>query len=269
MRVARLLLSFVLSALVSIPCVAQQSPTTTTPPHRDPQAVAIVQHSLAASGGTAAAAIYNARVQGTLAPTVGSYVPAGNFTWLDDFSGATFEFRHELDTFDAVRVQVSGHGSPAVRQGTRVKPLHPHVTFSALPYHLPAVLLSRELANSSYSIEMGESVIVAGKPAVQVIFKNETGVVEKAQSEQRWDFDATSGLPVRIEYRLANTVNALDSIAGGVELSNYKVVDGVSIPFQIAVFEDGKPTSVATIASVTFNVSADAPAFDHSTGVAQ
>jgi hypothetical protein len=89
------------------------------------------------------------------------------------------------------------------------------VTRFVLSFHL-----SRQLANTAYSIQMDGSVIVEGSRAVQVIFKNETSVVDKAQSEQRWDFDESSGLPLRIEYRLASTVNALDSIAGAVELSS-------------------------------------------------
>ena len=257
-----------LFGLVS-PAAFGQSSMPSPAPQRDPQAVAIVQQSVAAMGGGAAGMISNIQAKGTLAPAPGSYVPEGNFTWLDDFSGATFEFRHEFDTASAVRVQVSGHGSPAVQQGATVKALQAHATYTALPYHLPVVLLSRELANQNYSIQMGGSVTVEGRPAVQVIIKTETGVIETALSEQRWDFDASSALPVRIEYRLASTVYPTYSIPGAVELSNYQVVSGIAVPFKITAFEDGTATSIATISSVTFNVSAPASVFDLGTGGGQ
>jgi hypothetical protein len=248
-----------------------QSQTTPSlpPPVRDAQAVTIVQQSIAAMGGAAAGATQNVQVQGTLSPAPGSYVTSGNFIWLDDFSGSTFEFRHELDTASVARVEASGHGSPAVEQGSTVKALRAHVTYTALPYHLPVVLLSRELANSNYSIQMGAPTTVEGKPAVQVIIKTQTGVIENALSEQHWDFDATTGLPVRIEYRLASTINAIDSIPGAVELSDYREVTGIAVPYQITVFEDATATSTATISSVAFNVTAPASTFDLITGGAQ
>jgi hypothetical protein len=248
-----------------------QSQTTSSlpPPVRDAQAVSIVQQSIAAMGGAAAGATQNVQVHGTLSPTPGSYVPSGNFTWLDDFSGSTFEFRHELDTASVARVEASGHGSPAVQQGSTVKALRAHVTYTALPYHLPVVLLSRELANANYSIQMGAPATVEGKPAVQVIIKTQIGVIEKSLSDQRWDFDATTGLPLRIEYQLASTINARDSIPGAVELSDYREVNGIAVPYQITVFEDAVATSTATISSVAFNVTAPASTFDLITGGAQ
>jgi hypothetical protein len=261
---------FAISLLSSNPGFTQSvSPATSAPPVRDPQAVATVQRSIAAMGGSAAATISNVQVLGTLAPTPGSYVTAGNFTWLDVFSGPTFEFRHELQTATVTRVQVSGHGSPAVQQGAAVTALRPHATYSALPYHFPVALLVRELANANYSIQMGGSVSVEGKPATQVILTSATDPVDRALSEQRWDFDPATLLPVRIEYRLASTGYIPSSIPGAVELSNYKMVNGVAAPFQLTVFENGKATSVATISSLAFNVNAPASACDLSIGGAQ
>ena len=97
----------------SDPTSTSSTPLTQSVPVRDPQAVALVQQSLAAMGAQAASTILNAQVQGALVPATNSDVPSGTFSWLDDFSGSTYEFRHELDTAEAVRVEVSGHGSPA------------------------------------------------------------------------------------------------------------------------------------------------------------
>ncbi|HEU5399819.1 MAG TPA: hypothetical protein VFU86_00605, partial [Terriglobales bacterium] len=60
-----------------------------------------------------------------------------------------------------------------------------------------------------------------------------------------------------------------DSIPGAVELSNYRLVDGVMVPFRIAVFENGTPTSVATVSSVVLNIADSSSEFDLPTGGAQ
>ncbi len=271
MRISRDAVLLFLCALIPFSLSAQQSTSTAqpTPPVRDPQAVAIVQKAIGVTGGGAAGTILNAQVEGTLAPTAGSEVPSATFTWLDDFSGATFEFRYETDRADVTRIEVSGHGSPAGQQNTTVYPLRPHVMYTALPYHLPAVLLARELANADYSIQMGGSLTVEGGPAVQVIIKTNTDPLARALSEQRWYFDAASGLPLRIEYRLPSTVYPDEWMPGAVELSKYQVVSGVAVPFQITDFENGAATSIATISSVKFNVITASSMFDLSSGGAQ
>lgn len=250
-----------LSAQQSPPASPPQSPTP-QPPVRDAQAVALVQRSLAALGGGVASTLQDSQIQGTLAPIASSNISGGTFTWTDDFSGPTFEFRYQLQTADAVRVEVSGHGSPAVEQGTTVTSLRSHITFTALPYHLPAVLLSRMLANTSYSIQIGTAVTVEGGPTQQVIIKSDAGPLEKALSEQRWDFDASTGLPVRIEYHLPNPYYSDQWVQGAVELSKYQIVNGVAVPFQLTFFEDGKPAGVATVSSAVFNVEAPSTTFD-------
>jgi len=273
MRTPRPALVLLLYVLIPTCLLAQQTPSTavstSSTPVRDPQAVALVQQSLTAMGGTAVGAILNAQVQGTLTPTASSDVPSGNFTWLDDFSGASFEFRDEVDTTDAVRVEVSGHGSPAVQQGTTINPLRSHVTYTALPYHLPAVLLSREMANGKYSIHMAGPVTVEARPALQVIINSDAGTLDKYLSEQHWDFDAASGLPLRIEYRLPNVYYSDQWVQAAVEFSNYKVVSGLAVPFQVTFFEDSKAVAAATISSVTFNVGTSSSQFDLLTGGAQ
>jgi hypothetical protein len=220
-------------------------------------------------GAGAVGAILNAQIQGTLTPTTGSDVPSGNFTWLDDFSGSTYEFRHELETAEAVRVEVSGHGSPAVELGTTANALPARMTFTALPFHLPVIVLNREFADTRYSIQMGAGVTVEGKPALQVVIRSQATVMDAALSEQHWDFDATSGLPVRIEYRLSSGMYTTDWTQAADELSNYRMTNGVAVPYQVIIFEDGVPQATAQISAVAFNTGVASSLFDSPVGGAQ
>jgi outer membrane lipoprotein-sorting protein len=143
------------------------------------------------------------------------------------------------------------------------------MTFTALPYHMPVILLSREFSNADYSIQMGTPATVEGKAAVQVVIKTMTNVLADGLSEQDWDFDATTGLPVRIEYRLSSGLYTTDWIQAAVELSNYRMTNGVAVPYQVTIFEEGVAQATAQISAVTFNTGVAPSLFDSPVGGAQ
>lgn len=268
----RNLIGVTLLLLAFTPLAQAQTSQATQPitPVRDPQAVAVVQNAIGAMGGALGGQLQNAQVQGTLAPAAGLTVPSGRFTWTDDFSGATYEFRHEVEAPDSTRVVVSGHGSPAFQKGsTSVRALRSHITYTTLPYYIPIVVLARALADSRYSVRFVGQASVSGRPAAEVSLKVDAGVLENALSEQKWFFDSATGLPLRVEYRLPSTVYELQSIPAVMELSDYRMVGGVTVPFTITSYEDGAAVATATISSVAFNVAVASSDFDLSAGGGQ
>jgi hypothetical protein len=230
------------------------SATTTPVVQRDPQAVAVIQQAFAAMGGQAAIAqIQTVLAQGAIGPTQGSDIRGGNFTWKDQFSPQGHEFRSEFQSGGQTEVFASGHGTPGWMHHGHVKTFTPHVANAELPIHLPAVILATRLANPNYSMTLAGQTQLNGQPAIRVHFTIDSDIVQETLGVEDWFFDPASGLPLRIEYRVPDTFDALKFVPAAAEYSNFQTVQGVAVPFRIIGYEDGSPRSIVTVSSVTIN----------------
>jgi len=264
MRVARSVLSFLLVLGSSPRLKSQQSPPT---PQRDAQAMAAVQTAIAAQGSrTAISAIGNAIVQGTLVPTQTSSVNGGNFKWESDFSGSSYEFRSEMQIGGARKVFATGHGNPAFYNGKTVRRLFSHVAYASVPFHLPAIVLFRELNDPNRSFQVVGTASINGARAVHIRTQVTAGPIETELSAHDWYFDSSTGLPVRVEYRTPSTLDMRDNILAAADFSNYKVFNGIAVPLTITASEDGEVVSTATVSLVTFNSGVSSTDFDLKTG---
>ena len=264
MRVARLILSFLLLFFFS-PRLNSQQPITAA--QRDTQAVTAVQTAITAQGSQSAiGAIANAVVQGTIVPTQSSTVNGGDFKWESDFSESTYEFRSEMQIGGTTRVFATGHGNPAFYNGKTVRRLFSHVAYASVPFHLPAVVLFRELNDPNRSLQFVGTTTINGTRGVHIRTYVATGPIETELSVHHWYFDSSTGLPVRVEYRTPNTLDMRDNIPAAVDFSNYKVIDGIAVPLTITASEDGKVVSTATVLIVTFNSGVSPTDFDLKTG---
>ncbi len=253
--------------LASLPALAQDAATyTAAGPQRDPAAVIAVQQAVIALGGFAVAAqIADATVTGTIQPADGGHLKAGTFVWMD----APPEFRYEIRTVDATRVFASGHGFPANQVGARTRPLLQHMATATLPFHLPALVLARELQDARYSVLLVGSVVVNGALAVHVRISLNTDSVSAAVTPQDWYFDSSSGLPIRVEHRLPDNHHANDCAVEAEDFSNFQTVKGLQVPFHMTIYEDGVLQGAATVGSVNFNTGLSSSEFDLAVGGAQ
>lgn len=162
-----------LAVLILVPCLstwlwAQTSPTPQG--KRDATALATVQAAIAALGSQATfTGIQDATVTGTCTP-----LDSGNTTSSDSSHKFTWtvagkEFRYEsLDNSGEEHLFVSGHGSPAVAEDGSTKTIPPLVGAVMRPYHLPGVVLTQELQNSTRNILSAGTENISGVQAVHI-----------------------------------------------------------------------------------------------------
>lgn len=261
MRIKFLLVSVL---LFPIPAGAQQ--TGQRAPQRDAQAVAVLQRAIAAMGGAAAVGqITDAVVAGSVEPASGSSVNSGSFKW--ESSGS--EFRYEKQSASSDLVLVSGHGHPArIRNGTATGLLS-HTALANTPLHFPALVLAGVIANQGYSITLIGNTSVNGAPATKVHISFDSDLIHALVTPQDWYFDATTGIPVRVEHRLPDERRAEIYVTAAEEFGNYRIVAGVVMPYKISSYEEGQLLAVETMNSVEFNTGINPSEFDAPAGGAR
>jgi hypothetical protein len=261
--------SFVLVGILvaGVGALAQDSTPSAAPlPQRDSAALAVIQQAVIALGGfKAAGQIANATVTGTIQPTSGSHLKAGTFVWID----APPEIRYEVRTSDGTQVFASGHGYPANQRNAATMPLLQHMATAILPFHLPALVLARELQDTCYTIRLVGIGTVGGVPVVCVHISLDADPVSAMVTPQDWYFDTSSGLPVRVLHRLPDNHHADEYIREADDFSNFRAVNGLLVPFCMVSYEDEAPEATATINSVTFNTALSSTQFDLAVGEAQ
>lgn len=197
------------------------------PPVRDPQALGIVEEVVSVLGGKQAQlAVHTSALSGTF--VIADSQSSGTFIWEDDFSGAKPEFRKELNDGRTVRVFVSGHGTPAASRDGKSRQLRDHASLVS-PLYLPGVTLATILRNQHYSIRLVADTSGLAHIRTSWDLNPATAFI----TQQDWYFDAASRLPVRVEYRVADTENAARAQAASMEFSDFHSVTGIQIPFHI------------------------------------
>ncbi len=243
---------------------AQQS--VQPPPQRDPQALAVVMNSVAAMGGpTAANQVTDAIVTGTIAPSPGSSVKGGTFTW----KTAGADFRYEKQSGTTNQVFASGHGRPASLRDGKVTARQPHIALANPPLHLPCLFLATLLADKNYSLIFLGKAEVNGAPAIKIHVSLETDPITALVSPQDWYFDALGGLPIRVEHRLPDSSRPEIFFPVAEEFSDFRTASGLVVPFRILSYENGALVATATVTSVRFNNGISPSEFDAPAGGVQ
>lgn len=256
------LLAFV--PLLSVQAYAQQpSPQSV---QRDPQALAVLQNSIAAMGGAAAVIqVTDTLVAGSVAPTSGNSAKGGTFTW----KTAAAEYRYDFQLTSATQTFVSGHGHPASIHNGTVTALSSQLDFINPPFHLPALVLTGILANQQYSVTSSGKTTLNGAPAIKVRISLNTDMLSAVVSPQDWYFDATSGIPLRVEHRLPDTRRPENYVVAAEEFADFRSVSGLLLPFKITSYEEGAVVAVETVTAASFNKGLSPVDFDAPSGVAQ
>jgi hypothetical protein len=240
---------------------------TTTPAVRDPNGLAVLQQAVNALGGTAAIGqIQDCTATGSMQASPGGGLTSGSFRW--ENSGR--EFRYENPSPSGLRIFASGHGKPALEDNGVVRAVGRQGAVGNFPPHLLPLMLLRALVNQNVSVQLLGPGVVGGRSAIRVkIALGASASRAGTSSGQQWFFDATSGLPLRVEYLLVAEGAPGVSVVAATEFGSYRAVSGIQIPFQIVTYVDGVQTSVVTLNSVVFNTGISSGDFDLSTGGAQ
>ena len=163
---------------------------------------------------------------------------------------------------------VAGQKGAAFSFGKRVINMSAHMAMITGPSQLPVFELFRAVNNSKYQVSQGAPLQIGGVSAVHVKISDETDSVSHAVTPQDWYFDPTSGLPLRWEFRVPDTFNAMAGsvTTGAKQFSNYQAVNGVLLAMQTTYFRGGQAVSVTTINSAQLNVPIPVSEFDLPTG---
>jgi len=252
----RWLFAFLAVALF-VPMLLAQSPAASGVA-RDQQAVQVISTAITVLGGSAAFAsiqdvVTTGACQNTQAPT--STPPKSHFTW----TIAGDEYRYETIIGGTSDVLASGHGRPANSTATGKKQLA--VFQSRIPYHLPGLVLYRELQDQRYTFRyMGQKQLARGMTTWV-----ETAVIGVQKPSpltvQDWYF-GPDGLPVQVDYRLAAEGNIRHSLTISVAFSNYQSAMGTTQPGILATMYPGGKGGICTISRSTANTQPAPSIFD-------
>jgi hypothetical protein len=226
----RVLIVALLLAFVPQIASAQSVSTSSPPPIRDAQAIAVLQSAILGMGGTQSiAAIQDSTIEGTQQNPTNPQAAPLTFTWQQ--SGA--EFRDFIQATDHTYTSLSGHGNPAQQLKGQWSRLNYHVARANLPFELPALVLYRELENATYTLHYIGLTTVEGKSALHLRTSDDTDKVGTLVTPQEWYFDPVSFIPIRVEYRVPYPRNAYQWTPVSIDYKNYQTQNGVLIPFEL------------------------------------
>jgi hypothetical protein len=260
-----ILTSIILLGFVSQVAMAQTSTPSPSQPVRDAQALAVVQQSLTAMGGTAAVS----QVQNSVvtAAVVNPTAPEGtteSFTW----TYAGNQFRLEDDAANGGHVFVSSGGSPQDFHDGAWFDVSPVMVRTNLPFHVPALALYGEIQNPGYSFIFVGSATLNGSGVIHIQTRDDSDMTGHLFTLQDWYFDPVKELPLRVEYQIPMSLNPSDSLNASMNFSNFQAVTGILIPFQLSIIEG--PVSLAlTVTSAAFYTTVDSSGFAPSIGAVQ
>lgn len=245
---------FPLLLLSSVIRVEAQNP----PAVRDASAVTAVQNAITALGGTAALnAISDSTAQGTFLVDPSNPSNTGTFTWQTGGS----EFNYTTVSSAMTRTFVSGHGTPGDLQNGVSCPTGPHVVRATLPYHIPGLALLGELNNSNYSMTYVGPETQNGIAVIHVQTADNSDSIGSTVTPQDWYFDASSYLPVSVQYRVPDSVDATVYSALSKNFGTFNQVDSVLVPSSFVNTMNGTSRTI-TVTSLVFNSGLSPSTFD-------
>jgi hypothetical protein len=210
-----------LLALIPSVVFSQQAPAV--------DGASIVQRSLAAMGCAAIARDTTAMLSGSLTLADGTVMP------LTMYSQGDNRLRSELDTPKGRKVTIVNEGKGQMQQSDgRVIALAENNTSHQRPTHIPC------LTNLDLPPGTAERVVIrSDQVAGDVLDAVEIAPANRPKSKQISDrmktlfwISRNSGYVVKLQYINSNEHNASDTEPVIVEYSDYRVIDGVAIPFR-------------------------------------
>jgi hypothetical protein len=247
MRVLRLVFCVTLFLAFAITSAAQQ-----TSPQVDPQAVAVLQQSVKAMGGTVPS---DSVAAGSVTTVDGSQTSQGTIRILTKGTAQTLV---QMTMPDATRTTIysNGQANDLTDSTVNVLPMELVVTSQAPEFPLPFIgallndpdtsfqYVGLETANgqSLYHVKAWDSF--ASNPNLQSLSTFSTRDI--------W-IDSASGLPQRISYIRKPAHGAVAGAAVDVFYSNYQNFSATLYPSTVQKWINGVPRETTSIASVSLN----------------
>lgn len=163
---------------------------------------------------------------------------------------------------------MSGHGTPGDLRNGASFDTGPHVARATLPYHVPGLALLGELNNSNYSITYVGPETRNGLAVIHVQTADNSDDIGSTVTPQDWYFEASSYLPVSVEYRVPDSADMTSFSMLAKDFGAYTQVLGIFVPTIFVNSMDGVSRTV-TITSTVFNSGLSPTTFDVPAGGVQ
>ena len=245
MRVASLFISACLFLF-------QSAVQTAAPVQRDPQAIALLQSSVKAMGGTVPA---DSVATGNVTIVAGSQTSTGTIRILTRGTNQSSE-QITLPQSSYSVTYSGGLAGETINSTTASVPFERTVTSQSVCFPLP--VLAAALANADDSIQY-VAIETLGQQSLQHIRIQNT-FASQPTLQQFADFaifdvwlDAGTSLPQRISFVRRNGSGTAPRIPFDAYFSNYKTTSGAAYPTQINLSLNGTPWTTITINSVAFD----------------
>jgi hypothetical protein len=246
----------VLVYLLTTSLAFAQSPSVGNAP-KDPQASSIAQRSLAAMGSGSVTPNQTVQAAGTL--TLHGTSDTAFPVILK--SRGTQKLRTELTTSKGVRLSIVNTGHGIIRQPDgSVRQLSDANTLAQRVSHIPALSLLSEYPQNTVALEYLGNLVVDGSTVDIVAVSLYLGAtVKDAQSSQGrtrtlYYIDSKTGLVNRIDQLNYAENDPTDTQKLQTHLSDYRLVNGVAVPFLQETYAEGQPLFTLALNSVTFGV---------------
>jgi len=246
----------VVFSVLPVSVLARQSAQTPTVPTRDPQAIAILNRSLAAMGGQGIAAIQDTVVKGTVSslgnqdPTTGdvTITTKGTSMIRTDAAGGG---KNSSVIFNSGReMRDLGRGWQKAPSGNanqkRIE-------------HLPALMLAYEVVRNELSAEYVGEESIAGRAVFHLRLARVSNMGNASDEtftrNSRMDvfLDAQTYLITKISYLLLSEIDLRLGMPVDIYYDDYRVMNGLAVPFHQRYFFNGQPTNQLQLTSVAVN----------------
>jgi hypothetical protein len=226
---------------------------------KDPAALAIAQRSMTAMSSMAGIAGYRDSVMtGTLTL---SGDKSKSFSVVIKSLG-TKEVRVELTNAEGTRVRTLQDGQAFIQYPNgKTRKMLMNNTLPERVSHLPIFSLLSETADPTLIIENVGSAKTADGGTADVIALRPIPVagmtlrdLDATTTKTLFYIDRSSGLVTKIEYALFAETDPIDSTKVETFLSDFRLIDGVQVPFHQVTYQDGKLIQDLQFDSAKFNV---------------
>jgi|SRR5579859_4957496 len=265
---SRVAASFLLClSVLQFPLSGQQSATTPAATiQRDPQAITLVQQSLAAMG-TAQALLLGDSVATGQAQIFKPDGTSATFPITKKSIGTTM-VRTELQRPEGTQVRVMNGGAAAIQMASgSIRPLVANNTMAERVEHIPALSILCEWGDTNMELVYLGADTVNGQAADVVSVSQ---IPANAQDSSFWRsmtqtlfyIDRSTKFVSKVQYQKVAENNTNLSEKVEIFFSNYRAVSGVFVPFQYSTYSDGRLLTTVAFSSVSFNTGLAATDFN-------
>lgn len=230
------------------------SPKSPTAPQTIPQASAILQSMAAATGWNAANLPKDVLAIGTI--TIEDAVSPETLPVTLSAKSCRL-FRNDVQFSDGTHSTIVNQDSAAAIAPGAQQLLPPFTALSANSYELPFFCLPSALASGSLNLVGIESV--TGQSAYRidvspVVSSSDALAIPRQIAAQFTVWISTSsGMPLELSSKLVSPYNSGASVSVLRVFSDFRVVNGIAVPFQQQQFVQGQLRSTLQLSSVVFN----------------